>query len=172
MKKIDLNLNYNEIRTRIEKDKNKFKPGKWAENIGVSPATISNVHGKSKQNPSLEYVIAVAKFTKKSIEYFLWGEEENSEADIENTSDYEHTELVELLKQKEKNNEFKSVGEGIDAINALLTIEKIDERTFRRAVADLKYIADKLKEGGTPGPIITVPENKPLGELTKEKDNI
>ena len=172
MKKIDLNLNYNEIRTRIEKDKNKSKPGKWAANIGVSAATISNVHGKSKQNPSLEYVIAVARFTKKTIEYFLWGEDESSAADIGNISDYKNKESVELFKQKEKKNQFKTVEEGQDAINALLTIENINEQTFRRTVSDLKYIADKLKEGASPGPLIAVPENKPLGEFTKEKDNI
>ncbi|WP_320043144.1 helix-turn-helix transcriptional regulator [uncultured Desulfobacter sp.] len=67
---------------------------------------------------------------------------------------------------------FKSQNEGNAAINALLEIENINEQTFLRAVADLKFIAGKLKDGATPGPLITIPENKTLGELTKEKDRI
>jgi len=43
---------------------------------------------------------------------------------------------------------------------------------FRGWVTISEFIADKLKEGATPGPLIAVPENKTLGELTKEKDNI
>ncbi|WP_020586571.1 helix-turn-helix domain-containing protein [Desulfobacter curvatus] len=67
---------------------------------------------------------------------------------------------------------FKSQNEGNAAINALLEIENINEQTFLRAVADLKFIAGKLKDGATPGPLITISENKTLGELTKEKDRI
>lgn len=67
---------------------------------------------------------------------------------------------------------FKSEDEGSAAINALLKIENIDEQTFLRTVADLKFIAGKLKDGATPGPLISVPESKPLGEFTKEKDYI
>ncbi|WP_035242162.1 hypothetical protein [Desulfobacter vibrioformis] len=152
MKKIDLNLNYDEIRTRIEKDKNLFKPGKWAENIGVSPAIISNVHGKSKQNPSLEYIIAVARFTQKPIEYFLWGQK---------------------IGNNKIDNNFRKPQKGQDAINALLVIENINEQIFRRTVADLELIAEKLEEGAIPSPLISIPENKSLGELkTQEKDNI
>lgn len=66
---------------------------------------------------------------------------------------------------------FKTQDEGSAAINALLEIEKINEQTFLRTVADLKFIAGKLKEGATPGPLIAVPENKPMGKLIKEKDN-
>ena len=67
---------------------------------------------------------------------------------------------------------FKSKNEGNAAINALLEIENINEQTFLRTVADLKFIASKLKEGATPGPLIKVPENKSLGETIKEKENI
>lgn len=67
---------------------------------------------------------------------------------------------------------FKTQDEGSTAINALLEIEKINEQTFLRTVADLKFIAGKLKEGATPGPLIAVSENKPLEEFTKEKDSI
>ena len=77
-------------------------------------------------------------------------------------------------KQKEKiNNNFKATNKGQNAINALWEIENIDEQTFRRTVADLEFIADKLKEGATPSPLIIIPENKTLGEFkTQEKDNI
>ncbi len=91
-----------------------------------------------------------------------------------------HNDLIPTQEQiinspdeaNDKNHNFKTTNKGKDAINALLEIEKIDEQTFRRTVADLEFIADKLKEGATPGPLIAVSENKPLGELTKEKDNI
>ena len=69
-------------------------------------------------------------------------------------------------------NFFRLPQKGQDAINALLKIEHIDEQTFRRTVADLEFIADKLNEGASPGPLVAVSENKTLGELSKEKGNI
>ena len=72
----------------------------------------------------------------------------------------------------DENNNFKDTIRGQNAIKALLGIENLDEQTFRRTVTDLEFIEDKLKEGATPGPLITIPENKTLGQLTKEKDNI
>ena len=91
-----------------------------------------------------------------------------------------HKDLISTQEQNinipnetnDKKHNFKTKNKGEDAINALLEIENIDEQTFRRTVADLEFIADKLKEGATPGPLIAVPENKTLGELTKEKDRI
>ena len=82
--------------------------------------------------------------------------------------------MQDVTKTKDKiNNFFKIPPKGQDAINALLEIENIDEQTFRRTVADLEFIADKLKEGATPSPLITVPENKTLEEFKiREKDNI
>jgi hypothetical protein len=82
MKKIDLDLNFDSIRKRIELDKSSFKPSDWSEFIGVSSNIISNIHGKTKQNPSLEYIIAVSKATKKSIEYYLWGNSRNLNDDL------------------------------------------------------------------------------------------
>ena len=50
--------------------------------------------------------------------------------------------VQDIPKTKDKiNYKFKAENEGQDAINALLNIENIDEQTFRRTVADLKYIA-------------------------------
>jgi hypothetical protein len=74
MKKIDLQLEFNKIRERIEIDKAPYKPGKWAQLIGVSKTLVSNIHGRSKrQNPSLPYVFAVSRFTEKPIEWYLYG---------------------------------------------------------------------------------------------------
>lgn len=151
MKKINVSLKFDEIRERIEEFKKDIKPGVWADKLGVSINVVSNIHGKTKQKPSLEYIIAVSQVTGKSVDYFLWGKK---------------------IGNNEINNKFKIPKKGQDAINALLEIENIDEQTFRRTVADLEFIADKLKEGATPGPLIAVSENKTLGELTKEKDRI
>lgn len=74
MNKIELSLNYAEILQRIEADMTKYKPLQWAKSLGIGINVVSNYHGKSaKRNPSLEYVIAVAKFTGKPIEWYLYG---------------------------------------------------------------------------------------------------
>ena len=54
------------------------KPSKWAARVGVSPNVVSNIHGKTKQNPSLEYIIAVSKATSTSMEFLLWGGKEDA----------------------------------------------------------------------------------------------
>lgn len=74
MKIIDLSLDYDQIRKRIEIDKAQYKVAKWAEITGNSRNVISNIHGKSgKHKPSLQYIIAVAKATGKPIEWYLYG---------------------------------------------------------------------------------------------------
>ena len=76
MKKLDLSLNFNEIRKRIEIDKLQYKGIDWAKLTGMSNQSISNIHSKKKLvNPSLEYIIAVAKITGKPIEWYLYGKE-------------------------------------------------------------------------------------------------
>jgi transcriptional regulator with XRE-family HTH domain len=151
MKKINVSLNFDAIRERIEEYKKDIRPGVWADRLGVSVNVVSNIHGKTRQKPSLEYIIAVSQITGKSVDYFLWGKE---------------------IGNDKVNNNFKIPQKGQDAINALLEIENIDEQTFRRTVADLEFIATKLKEGATPSPLIEIPENKTLEQLTKEKDRI
>ena len=145
-------LDFDAVKVRIEEFKNRFRPSEWAKMIGVSANVVSNIHGKTGQKPSMEYITYVSMATGKSIDYFLLGREPEPESN--------------------KTYNFKIPKEGKDAINALLEIEQISEQTFCRTVADIKYIARKLKEGATPGPLITVSENNALGELTKEKDNI
>jgi hypothetical protein len=83
MKKINLGLNFNEIIDRIEKEMSiqGLKPSQWAAKVGVKINLISNIHGKTRQIPSLEYIIAVARATKKPVEYYLYGENINNEKD-------------------------------------------------------------------------------------------
>jgi len=45
-KYIDLSLDYEEIRKRIELDMAPFKKNEWADKIKVSNSLISNVHKK------------------------------------------------------------------------------------------------------------------------------
>lgn len=74
MKKIDLALNFKAIKERIERDIGDMRPSDWAKRIGVSIQIVSNIHGKKgKDSFSLEYVVAVAQATGKSIEWYLFG---------------------------------------------------------------------------------------------------
>jgi hypothetical protein len=70
-------LNYNEIRSRIEIDKDLFSnSGKeWANYIGVEESVVSNFHRKKNpRNPSFEYILAVAYKTQKPVEWYLYGD--------------------------------------------------------------------------------------------------
>ena len=73
MPKLDVQLDFDAIRDRIEIFKRIHTTSFWAELVNVSPALIVKIHGKEQQNPSLEYVVAVALATGKSVDYFLWG---------------------------------------------------------------------------------------------------
>jgi len=75
MKKIDLKLDFDAIRERIENDFRGLSPAEMARKIKVRANVAGNVHGKKKQNPSIEYVIAVSLYTGRTIEYYLWGKE-------------------------------------------------------------------------------------------------
>ena len=69
-------LNYDEIRRRIELDKNEYsKTSKdWAIYIGVEESAVSNFHRKKDpRKPSFEYVLAVAYKTQKPAEWYLYG---------------------------------------------------------------------------------------------------
>ena len=53
-----------------------YKRSAWAEKVGVTINVVSNIHGASaKQNPSLNYILAVSIATGKPMDYYLWGEE-------------------------------------------------------------------------------------------------
>jgi transcriptional regulator with XRE-family HTH domain len=81
MKKIDLHLDYAEIKCRIEADKDQYGVGEWAKMVGVSIATVSNIHGKkAKVKPSIGYIVAVARVIGKPIEWYLYGEKQTFQA--------------------------------------------------------------------------------------------
>jgi hypothetical protein len=74
MKKFHVDINFNEVTRRIEQEMEGYSPSAWAEKIGVRINVVSNIHGASaKQNPSLNYIVAVSLATRKPVEYFLWG---------------------------------------------------------------------------------------------------
>ncbi len=133
-----------------------------SRSIGKDPAFINSI----KQNKP------VNALHLKAVELIL-----GAEFVLKLLASNETIDLNEINKStksygKNAKNQFKFPKKEQDAIAALWEIENIDEQTFRRTVADLEFIANKLKEGATPGPLIAVSENKTLGELIKEKDNI
>lgn len=76
MKKIDLSLNYNDIKMRIELDKGHYSGGEWANAVGLSRSSVSNIHGKKAiAKPSLEYIVSVSRFTGKPVEWYLYGKQ-------------------------------------------------------------------------------------------------
>lgn len=74
MIKLDTSWDYEKIRQRIELDMAGHKPADWARKVGVRINVVSNVHGKSQRNPSMLYVLAVARATGKPPEWYLYGE--------------------------------------------------------------------------------------------------
>ena len=75
MSKINLDLDFDEIRKRIELVKADVKPSTWAKYLVVSKNIVTNIHGETKQRPSLEYIVAVARFTGKPVEWYLYGDQ-------------------------------------------------------------------------------------------------
>ncbi len=69
-----MKLNFDTIRKRIENEKDNHS-GSWANFVGVPSNMVSNIHGKMQQNPSLSYIVNVAKATGKSVDYYLWGDD-------------------------------------------------------------------------------------------------
>ncbi len=73
MSKIEIDINFDEIRERIDQEKKGIKPSVWADMLGVNRNVVTNVHGRVKQKPSLEYIVAVSRATGRSVDYLLWG---------------------------------------------------------------------------------------------------
>lgn len=156
-KKIDISeLSLEKIGGRIKylRIKEGMTQAQLSEIIGLSKGNISSLE-KNRYEPSAKSLIKLSELFKVTTDWILLGN-----VDLKTNSD----DKIQI--------NFKIQDEGNAAIKALLEIENINEHTFLRTVADLKFIAVKLKEGATPSPLIAVPENKPLRELIKEKDNI
>lgn len=123
MSKIDLQLDFDAIRKRIEEDKKPYKPAVWADMIGVTRNIVSNVHGKIQQKPSLEYIVAVSKATGKSVDYYLWGKEEgHSNAALSDPIVIEHQNLVKKFKNPER---------GLRLNKGLVELEHLSEEAIR-----------------------------------------
>jgi hypothetical protein len=74
MKKFHINLDFNEILKRIEKEMESYSRTEWAKKVGVRINVVSNIHGaNASQHPSLNYILAVSVATRKPMDYFLWG---------------------------------------------------------------------------------------------------
>lgn len=136
MKKIDLGLNFDEIRKRIEIDKSQYKSGEWAKKIGLSKQNISNIHGeKGKNDPSLQYIIAVARTTGKSIEWYLYGEDEPTKketpAQPPNRRSYD--------KNAEMANAVKYIMETFSS-------DDMEKKVFLKAFIDAVSMKDRVNE--------------------------
>lgn len=95
--KIPINLDFDAILQRIEQEKEGIKPGEWAKRIGVRPNIVSNVHGKIRQKPSLEYIVAVSMATGRSVDYYLFGEASTDSIFYIPA----HSGMIECFKQKD-----------------------------------------------------------------------
>lgn len=135
MKKIDLQLEFESIRERIEEYKNQHKPGVWAELVGVSGSVVSNVHGKAQQKPSLEYIVAVSKATGRSVDYYLWGS--GGENQTKPKSIDGNKSLLENFQNKDKALEF---------INRLVTIESINPKMFEMVGQQIEAVYNTAVE--------------------------
>lgn len=134
---LELNLNFNEIRKRIELDKNQYKPGAWANKVGVSVNVVSNIHGKTQQKPSLEYIIAVSIATGKSVDYYLWGKGQEQN----NQMDYYYSDAQKIITEHQALiKRFKDPKVGKDANKWLIDIQDSDSYLFAKAINIIKKI--------------------------------
>lgn len=75
MKKIHVDIDFNEVLQRIEKEMEGYSRTDWANKVGVKINVVSNIHGaNARQNPSLNYILSVSMATRKPMDYFLWGQ--------------------------------------------------------------------------------------------------
>ncbi|GAB6909640.1 hypothetical protein DESC_810071 [Desulfosarcina cetonica] len=74
MKKYMVDINFYEVLERIEREMEGYSRTEWANKVGVRINVVSNIHGaNARQNPSLNYILAVSVATRKPMDYFLWG---------------------------------------------------------------------------------------------------
>jgi len=74
MKNIYVDIDFKKVLQRIEKEMEGYSRTEWANKVGVKINVVSNIHGaNARQNPSLNYILAVSVATRKSMDYFIWG---------------------------------------------------------------------------------------------------
>jgi FtsZ-binding cell division protein ZapB len=127
MKKINLKLNFKEIVSRIDNEikYQELKPAEWAAKVGVTTNIVSNIHGKTGQNPSLEYIIAVSRATGKSIEYYLYGNDLYKNTDDNKKMIHESAGLFTAKEQT------SALGQAVDM---LATVLGSGDRVFVQAL--------------------------------------
>jgi len=135
MSRIGLKLDFDQIRERIDNEKEGLRPSEWAQKIGVRPNVVTNIHGKTKQKPSLEYIVAVSLATGRPVDYFLFGEA--SSAEIKDEVTRRHADLV---------TQFKNKREAYLGNCDLLEIEMVSEATFNRTIGYIKGVKETLVE--------------------------
>ncbi|MCP3944844.1 MAG: helix-turn-helix transcriptional regulator [Desulfobacteraceae bacterium] len=135
MKKIDLQLDFDAICKRIEHHKKQHKPGVWAQMTGVSKNVVANIHGKTKQKPSLEYIIAVARAIGKPVDYLLYGKDSIQTESGEKLSStvIEHQNLVKKFKDPEK---------GLKINKRLIKIEELSKAIYEKVSIQIKASYD------------------------------
>ena len=74
MKNAYVDIDFNEVLQRIEKEMEGYFRTEWANKVGVKINVVSNIHGaNASQKPSLNYILAVSMATRKPMDYLLWG---------------------------------------------------------------------------------------------------
>jgi transcriptional regulator with XRE-family HTH domain len=74
MKNIYVDIDFKKVLQRIEKEMEGYSRTEWANKVGVKINVVSNIHGaNAKQNPSLNYILAVSVAIRKPMDYLLWG---------------------------------------------------------------------------------------------------
>ena len=61
MKNACVDIDFNEVLQRIEKEMEGYSRTEWANKVGVKINVVSNIHGaNARQKPSLNYILAVS----------------------------------------------------------------------------------------------------------------
>jgi hypothetical protein len=67
MKNFHVGIDFDEVLKRIEKEMEGYSRTEWANKVGVRINVVSNIHGaNARQNPSLNYILAVSVATRKT----------------------------------------------------------------------------------------------------------
>ena len=83
MKNSHVDIDFDEVLKRIEKEMEGYSRTEWANKVGVRINVVSNIHGaNARQNPSLNYILAVSVATRKPMDYFLWGRASYQPSDL------------------------------------------------------------------------------------------
>lgn len=139
MKNAYVDIDFNEVLQRIEKEMEGYSRTEWANKVGVKINVVSNIHGaNARQNPSLNYILAVSVATRKTMDYFLWGR-----------SSYISDELHDMMV-KEDEKTYSDVDSSIDVMAAAIQDPEMGKRV-RYWREDMGFsLAEVAKRSGLP----------------------